>query len=281
MDILSLLSDYEVARRSGGFSDHTIERVALTVKMAARDMNIKKLEDFTTDVLLEWGQKKRDGFFGKPLSQSGLYAAYNSIRSFLIYLENRDIEHFANRKMLHCKPSYKERKCLTAEDVRKIVPYARYDIGLLMRLLFTAGMRISEALPLTVDDLRHDNTIILDHSKWCESRTVLIRPEIRQEMIWAAKDSGYIFHDSRDSAKPMDRKVAYYHIKYAMKRAGYGDYYPHAERHGFATELLRNGADLTHVRRMMGHKNITTTQIYEHLVIDDLRKTHSQFLPVV
>lgn len=275
------LKQYEKSRRSSGYSDHTIERCLLTINMISRDMNIKKIGELTTDTLLAWGEMKRAGEFGRELSRSGLYACYNSVRSFLKFLDECDIEHEVNAKRIHCKPDYKERECLSASDIKKIIPHAPYDIGILIKLLFTAGMRIGEALELTIDDLRHDNTIHLDHSKWCESRTVIITSSLKQELTWLAKEGGYFFLDRKDRSKPLNRKLAYYYIKSAMKKAGFKDAYPHAERHGFATELLRNGAGLSEVRRMMGHKNITTTQIYEHLVIDDLKLAHARYLPVV
>lgn len=277
--ISDLVLELESSRRSAGYSEHTIERIALTMNMVCRDMHVNNLEDLTTKLFIEWGDMKRSGVFGRPLSQSGLYANYNSIRSFLKFVkEDLGIKHQINTKRLFCKPDYERRECLRPEEIRKITAKAPYDIEVLIRLLYTAGMRISEALNLTVDDLRYDYTINIDHSKWCESRTVLITAELHSELKWLVGDNVYIFRDLKDPSEPMKRKNAYYFIKRAMIKAGFPKAYPHALRHGFATTLLRQGADISHVRRLMGHKNILTTQIYEHLVVDDLRATHMQYL---
>lgn len=275
--ITELLEKYATARRSGGYSESTIERVHLTVRMIARDMSINSLSELTTEEVLRWGDMRLQGEL-KPITRSGLYAAYNSVRSFAIFLEEEEeIEHNINRRKIKCKPAYDRRKALRPEDIRKIARRAEwYQIGVLIRLLFAAGMRIGEPLSWTPDDINPDGTADVT-GKWAVPRTVIFGRELYKEMEWLAKDGGYIFKDRKDPTKPLNRKNAYYYIKKAMIEAGFGDYYPHAERHGYATDLLRNGADMSHVRRMMGHSSITTTQIYEHLVTDDLHKTYNRY----
>jgi len=245
--------------------------------MVARDMNIKNLNEMTTELLLDWGDMKRKGVFGRPLSQSGLYACFNSVKSFLRYLEIQGINHGIERRRVYCKPRYERLECLRPEQIKKIVRFAPYEVGVLIRLLYTGGMRISEGINLTIDDLAEDSTIYLT-GKWCESRTVIITPDLRAEMMRLGERDGYIFHDRKRHTEPLNRKNAYHYIKTAMILAGYPNAYPHALRHGFTTTLLRRGANVSQVQRMLGHKNITTTQRYEHLVTDDLVMAHRQYL---
>lgn len=277
MYIDDLLEEYVHTKRSAGYSGHTLDRVAITVRMLERDLNVKKLEDLTTKAIMEWGDMKRSGVYGKPLSQSGLYAAFNSLRSFLRYLEAVGIDHGINRRLLQCKPNYTRMECLRPEEVKRIAKFARYDIAMLVRLLYTGGMRLGEALTVTADDIKYDHTIYVN-GKWCKSRTIFLTADVASELKWMAPDGGYCFKDKHDPSKPMNRKIAYHHIKQAMVAAGFPKAYPHSLRHGFTTTLLREGANLSQVQRLLGHSNISTTQRYEHLVTEDLAAAHARFL---
>jgi len=277
-----LLERYEITKRSNGSSEHTIERVKLTVRMVIRDMCIKNLDELTTDVLLDWGSRKRQGDFGKPLSPSGLYACYNSLKSFIKFLEQSHIETNINKSQLYCRPVYKRRKALRADDVSKIVTYAKHeDIAVLARLLFTTGMRLSEALKLRDSDIPAGNEMVIENTKGGKSRPVFINDGLKQDMLSLHADSGYVFRDHKQPYRPLSRKQAYYYLKKIYTKAGYGNYSPHEERHGFATELLARGVSLPQVSRMMGHSDFSTTQIYEHLITDDLWEAHRQYMPII
>ena len=65
-----------------------------------------------------------------------------------------------------------------------------------------------------------------------------------------------------------------------MAKAGYPNAYPHALRHSFATELIRKGVSFSHTQRLMGHASVSITQIYEHLVTDDIEKAHAKLTKV-
>ena len=274
LELNNLANGYAISRRAVGLSDETIARVTRAVTTFSRDTGVDRLADMTTDKVLEWGSSKiEDG-----RSRSTVYADYNSIRSFLKYLDESGVDYPANRRMIHCKPNYERMVCLRPEEVREITKSAyRYDIAILVKLLYTGGMRLGEGLAVTVDDLRHDNTLYVN-GKWCKNRTVFITPELRQELTWLGSEnkSGYCFVGK--DGDQMDRKVAYHHIKRAMVLAGYPNAYPHSLRHGFTTTLLRQGANLSQVQRLLGHANISTTQRYEHLVTEDLAAAHAQFL---
>lgn len=273
MLISDLLEKYSTAKTSAGYSPETIGRVKRTVRSYSRDMGIAQLNNMTTDSILEWGEWKRQNGRG----QSTVYVDFNSIRSFLKFLDDSAIPYPANRRLIYCKPNYQRMVCLRPEEIKKIISVADYEIGILIKLLYTGGMRLSEGLNVASEDLRDDNTIFIT-GKWCKSRTVFLTPELKQELEWLAPEGGYCFRDHLNPHEPMNRKNAYYHIKRAMKQAGYPQAYPHSLRHGFTTTMIRQGANLSQVQRLLGHSNITTTQRYEHLVTDDLADAHREYL---
>lgn len=273
MEILNLLNQYEVTKRSSGYSEETVKRVCRTVKVYCRETGVTRLSEMTTDSILNWANEKRE----RGISQSTIYADFNSIRSFLRFLESSKIEFPANRSLIYCKPNYSRLVCLRPEQVRKIISHAPYEIGVLIRLLYTAGLRLSEGITVATEDLRDDNTIYIN-GKWCKSRTVFITSELKKELEWLAPDGGYCFRDNQNPDEPMNRGMAYFFIKRAMKAAGYPEAYPHSLRHGFATTLIREGANISQVQRLLGHTHISTTQRYEHLVTEDLAAAHTKFL---
>lgn len=270
-----LLHKYEIDKRSQGYSEDTIERVKTNMRCLCRDMHLENPAQFTTDIIKEWGNQLRQN--GK--SQSTVYAYFNSVRSFLKYLDDKSIVYPANRREVYCKPKYQRIEVLRSSDVLKISKAAKtYQIDVLIRLLYCSGMRLGEALALCPEDIRHDNTIYVT-GKWAKSRYVMLWPDLAKELKELAPDGGYCFRLKKQPEKQLTRGSAHIEIKRAMVAAGYPNAYPHSLRHTFATEQLRGGASTNHVQRQLGHTQSKTTERYLHLITDDLLVAHEQFLP--
>lgn len=281
-----LLNGFATKKRSEGRSENTIERVMIDVRAFTRDMELDDPSQITNAIAEEWGSLKRQGEFsrnGKGVGESAMYAYYNSIRTFLKYLDSVGIEYPAVRMAIYCHPNYKRLVVLRAGDVAKIANAAHsYEINVLIRLLYCTGMRLSEGLDVTPDDLKHDNTIWVN-GKWCVSRHVVLWPDLKTELEELAPDGGFCFTHKygKKKGERMSRDVAYFFIKQAMVRAGYPDAYPHSLRHTHATEQLRGGASTEHVARQLGHTKIETTRKYLHLITDDIIQSHEQCLPKI
>lgn len=264
MLISGLLNAYQSERRASGYSPETIERVVTNISMFCREARVRKLDRMTTSTIINWGNKKLD----EGRKQSTVYAYYNSIRSFVIYLDSLSIEHQVDKDRIHCKPVYERLVCLRTNDVKRIVAHADELTSLLIRTMYTSGMRISEAINLRPSMLEGTEAYI--KGKGNKVRTVFITKDILSELSKIQKDDDPYFN--------FNRSIAYYKIKKAMVDAGYPNAYPHSLRHTFTTTMLRNGATLSHVQRLLGHSNISTTQRYEHLVTDDIRRAHAKYL---
>lgn len=225
---------------------------------------IRRVDRLTTDAILKWGNSKLD----EGRSSSTIYAYYNSIRSLICYLDDIGVPHLVDKTRVHCKPVYERMVCLRPNDVRQIARKTDYETSILIRLMYTTGLRISEALSLTPYHITGVEVYI--RGKGGKVRTVFLTKQIADELETLQRGESPFFS--------YDRGTAYYRIKKAMVAAGFPTAYPHSLRHTFTTTMLRQGADISHVQRLLGHSNISTTARYTHLVTDDIRKAHAKFL---
>lgn len=274
MEIRELVRDYRTAKTAAGLSIETIDRVTSNVEYFCRDTGISTPSQITTNSAIEWGEIKLELIMSSTLS-----TYYNSLRQFLNYLDEVGIEYPADKSRLHCKPISKRPELLRPNEIRRVIRHADQPTAVLIRLLFTSGMRISEALSLTRTHLIDGDTVMYVKAKGGNMRPVFITKELHKQLWELSEDGGHIFLDAW--GVPLDRRKAYWHIKQAMIHAGYPKAHPHTLRHSSATDMLRNGASLSHVQRFLGHSNISVTQRYLHLVVDDVQAAHTKYLTVV
>lgn len=266
--ISSILPLYQKHKRAAGLSEDTIDRVMLNTTMFTRDMKILDLKDITTDSVITWGETK----LANGVSHSTIYTYYNSIRSFLQFSATIGLSHEVDLSMVHCRPRYKRKRILTPSQIRRVIKFADPQTAVLIRLLFTAGLRISEALSLDESFLK-DGTVIYIIGKGSKSRPVVVTGDLLYQLrLLSLHNRGDCFID--ENGERLTRKKAYYQIKKAVTKAGYPWATPHTLRHSYCTDLLVRGADLSLVSKMMGHKSVAVTQIYTHLVTDDIVKAH-------
>jgi len=160
----------------------------------------------------------------------------------------------------------------------------------LLELWYATGLRISELSQVCVSNLDCDLKSLKVLGKgnrqriipvgriaveWCE-RYLKIRHEwIRKTSL---NDQGVLFLTPR--GKPLTRQSLWKLLKRYVKKAGLTKrVWPHMVRHSFATHILRNGADLRSVQELLGHKSITTTEIYTHLDIENLKIMQAKYHP--
>jgi integrase/recombinase XerD len=174
---------------------------------------------------------------------------------------------------------------LAAPDIEQ--PLAWRDRALL-ELAYGAGLRVSELCELSLTDLLLTENLVRVFGKGSKERLVPIgrsvigavsvylhtmRPELDR-----GKSKGKVLLNAR--GQPLSRVGAWGVVKRAAERAGIAKRVtPHTLRHSFATHLLEGGADLRAVQEMLGHADLSTTQIYTHVDREYLRSVHKQFHP--
>lgn len=183
---------------------------------------------------------------------------------------------------------------LSADDVGRIIDAVSGDDPLAMRdramleLAYGAGLRVSEWTGIGVADVLLDQGVVRVFGKGAKERLVPIgrqaigavalylrslRPDLER-----GEGRGRLFLGTH--GKPLTRMAAWKILRKHVTRAGIRTRVtPHTLRHSFATHLLEGGADLRAVQEMLGHADISTTQIYTHVDREYLRSVHRQFHP--
>lgn len=159
----------------------------------------------------------------------------------------------------------------------------------ILELLYSSGLRVSEAASLQLASVDFQNEILRVVGKGSKERVVpagkpalkLLQRYIdtaRPKLCAAAPGSPYVFVSNH--ARKLDRERIWQIVKLAAVRAGIGkNIHPHSLRHSFASHLLAHGADLRVIQEMLGHANISTTEIYTHVASDKLLAIHRHFHP--
>lgn len=211
------------------------------------------------------------------------------INSFYTFLVNENVisenpcNNLASPKISKKLPIY-----LTEEEVDKlldinlITPYD-YRNKAMMELLYATGLRITELCSLKIIDVDINNCFIRVMGKGKKERIVPVTDlalkylsiyvtEYRN-LILKDKISDYLFISN--SLTNISRQGFFKILKKECKRAGIEkNVSPHVLRHSFATHLLKNGADLRIIQELLGHEDISTTQIYAHLVNEKIKKDY-------
>jgi integrase/recombinase XerD len=217
----------------------------------------------------------------------------SAVRSFYRYLMRERLvgvdptEHLAPRKVWQRLPHF-----LTPEQVEAVL--AQPDLGSLagfrdrtmLEVLYATGLRVSELVGLTVRDLDLETGLLTCFGKGSKQRRVPLGRAaveflrrywpIRQQLL-GNRSSDLLFLEPE--GKAMTRQQFWRRLKGYGHSAGVAYLTPHLLRHSFATALLRNGADLRSVQLLLGHSDISTTQIYTHVTDDHLREVYQKFHP--
>lgn len=158
----------------------------------------------------------------------------------------------------------------------------------IFELLYSCGLRISEAVELTMSDLDFENSFIRVKGKGGKERIVpvgaeavrLLKKYLKESRpdILGERPSDYVFISKKGSM--LNRKSVWRLLKgYVDRTEITKNITPHTLRHSFATHLIENGADLRSVQELLGHMDISTTQIYTHLARKELQKIHKRYHP--
>ena len=158
----------------------------------------------------------------------------------------------------------------------------------MLELLYATGLRVSELVELSFQQVNFRQGCLRVVGKGEKERLVPVGEEAMdwlerylnqaRPMILGARQSDYLFVTNRGSS--MTRQGFWHIIKRYANQAGIDKHLsPHTLRHAFATHLLNHGADLRVVQLLLGHSDLSTTQIYTHIAQQRLKELHSQFHP--
>ncbi|MHB1687118.1 MAG: site-specific tyrosine recombinase XerD [Ignavibacteriaceae bacterium] len=239
--------------------------------------------------------------FFKALDNLGLASSsaaryYSSIKGFFLflyknnYIVNNPVEKLSSPKLKKYLPPV-----LSVNEVDSILSLPKVDdkLGLrdkaVLELLYACGTRVSELINLKSPDLFFSEEVIRVFGKGSKERLIPIgssaiewitkyllqsRPLLEKKM----KSENYVFLNSRGTK--LSRMGIWKIVEGYSKEAGIKKkIHPHTFRHSFATHLLEGGADLRAVQEMLGHADISTTQIYTHIDREYIKQVHKDFHP--
>lgn len=260
--------------------------------------DFKKVSDITPEAIREYriklnrqisGNNKKSGKTTSKKTQNYYMIA---LRMFLKYLAKRDITAMPADKIELAKIPERSLDLITPTELSRLLNAPQgSDLKTLrdramLELLFSTGLRVSELCSLTNDiDINTEEFAI--RGKGGKVRVVFVSDEARravkayQNARKDMNDAMFVQVGKEIKSKeptPLTRRSIERIVKsYATKAGIYKKVTPHVLRHSFATDLLSNGADIRSVQMMLGHANISTTQVYTHLTDKQLRDTHKKF----
>lgn len=157
----------------------------------------------------------------------------------------------------------------------------------MLELMYATGLRVSELVGLKEADVNLEAGYLIAYGKGKKERVVPVGERAldilknylgsSRAVMAGKKRSPYLFLSRRGGA--MTRNNFWNRVKLYARSAGLGEVTPHMLRHSFASHLLNGGADLRSVQQMLGHADISTTQIYTHLMDKLLREQYDKFHP--
>ena len=226
---------------------------------------------------------------GRNLKPRTLARKLSSLRSFFKYLQREDVIQSNPDKLLVTpkldKPlphfMSEEETVQLIEAPRKGKFNSLRDKAIFEILYFT-GIRVSELVGLNVDDVDFIGNIIKVLGKGKKERIVPIGDQalnVLKAYVDQRKVNNKFIFVNKGGTRLSDRSVRNIINKYILEQSMAQHVTPHMFRHSFATHLLNHGADLRSVQELLGHVNLSTTQIYTHLTTEKLKKVYDQAHP--
>lgn len=219
-----------------------------------------------------------------------------ALRSFLRYCAKKGLPALAPDKIELARVTRPQVTFLNADELTRLISQPKLDnlVGLrdraILELLFSSGLRVSELVNLDRDHVNLTRREFMVRGKGQKDRPIFISEEAAdwiKQYLEKRQDNTKPLFIRYSGSKKVDTSGNYHRLtarsiqrmvaRYALLASITKHVSPHTLRHSFATDLLMNGADLRSVQAMLGHSNISTTQIYTHVTDPHLKEVHSKF----
>ena len=285
------LNEYWIEK---GLSENTVQsyRLDLTALCDWLDKNDLSLETLdAVDLQGFLGERLEKGY--KATSTARMLSAMRKLFQYL-YREKYRLDDpsavLSSPKLPSRLPKY-----LTEQQVSDLLNTPDVDVPLELRdkamleLLYATGLRVTELVSLTIENMSVQQGVVRVIGKGNKERIVPMGEEaaywVRQFMLYGrpvllnGQSSDVVFPSQR--AQQMTRQTFWHRVKHYAILADIDAeaLSPHVLRHAFATHLVNHGADLRVVQMLLGHTDLSTTQIYTHVAKERLKRLHERFHP--
>lgn len=250
----------------------------------------KELQEATADTVREY----MDWMLGKGKSAASVSRFLASVKSFYNFLVSQGcMDSNPAKNVAAAKPERKYPAVLTSKEVELFLEQPRcvdakgFRDHAMLELLYATGIRVSELISLDLDDLNLSAGLLRCASRGKERSIPVYRTAVKALQDYLVKVRPQLVDDSGENAlfvnmngERMSRQGFWKIIKHYQEKAGIDkDITPHTLRHSFAAHLLENGADLRSIQEMLGHADISSTQIYAHVVKRELKDVYQKAHP--
>lgn len=295
--ILDFIEHLEV---EGGRSSKTAENYKLYLERFVEFTDDIQVEKITSEIVRKyrlWLNRYRNP---SDIELKTITQAYHliALRGFLLYLSKRDIPSLSPEKIELPKVIRKQVTFLSNEEIERMlgsIPNRDNEMTLrdkaIIELLFSSGLRVSELVGLNRDNINTKRREFTVRGKGQKDRPIFIsenaamiiesylkkRIDNLPPLFLSYSRNNTVIQNKGDYRRLTPRSVQRLINKYARLAGITKNVTPHTMRHSFATDLLINGADLRSVQAMLGHSNISTTQVYTHVTDSHLREAYEKY----
>ena len=292
---MKLLQDYlSFLSVEKGLSKNTVDSYYLDLKKFQDFLSSKNKDvpSFSRADIVDFIEKLRD----EGYSISSICRFISSIKGLCKYLLiEHTISEDPSENLQTPKKWERLPKSLTIPEVKAFLaayeslPVSRPTMvrdAVMFELLYSSGLRVSELVSLKLEDINLEAGFMRVFGKGSKERVVPMNMRAKEQLkhyisqlrpaILKKKKSSFLFITGR--GKPMTRQRFWQTMRALGKRVGI-EIHPHMIRHSFATHLLEGGADLRSVQKMLGHSDISTTQIYTKVTSERLKKAFIKHHP--
>ncbi len=233
-------------------------------------------------------------YISKEENSSSVSRNISTLKSFYKFLEiNKYCKNNPIFTITNPKKRQKLPKVLSEEEVNKLLDInlnTDYDYRnkAMLELMYSSGLRVSELINLNVNDIDLMNSTVRIFGKGSKERIVPLNDYASEALknyilyhratLFKHGENNYLFLNNHGNK--MTRQGFFKILKkIALENNIKTDFSPHTLRHSFATHLLKYGADLRSIQELLGHSDISTTQIYTHITSERLQKNYEEFHP--
>ncbi len=267
------------------YSSHTLINYKIDLKEFSTFLGKVSVTEVDYSVLRRFLAQIR----GRNLKPRSIARKLSSLRSFFRYLQREKIVN-SNPASLLVTPKLdkplphflSEQEAVKLIDAPSEDKVSQFRDKAIFETLYSTGIRVSELVGLDIDDVDFISNIIRVMGKGRKERLVPIGDkalEAIQHYVDRRLQKVNTLFLNKNSTRLSTKGICNIVNRYVLKQAISQHVTPHMFRHSFATHLLNAGADLRSVQELLGHVNLSTTQIYTHLTTDKLKKVYDQAHP--
>ncbi len=251
--------------------------------------NKKKLKELNNQDIKDYIK-----FISQDENSKSVARNISSLKSFYKFLL---IENYISKNPLEtiARPKIKKDlpKVLSEIEVEKLLniqleDHYSYRNKAMLELMYSSGLRVSELINLTITDIDLEMDCVRIFGKGSKERIIPLGDYAKEALneyityhrrsLLKQKPSNYLFLSSRGDK--MTRQAFFKIIKKLARIQGIKtEFSPHTLRHSFATHLLKHGADLRSIQELLGHSDVSSTQIYTHISNEKLKENYQEFHP--